>query len=130
MDPLSLSLLGAAIAPAAIQAARSIYKTIGRLRGEIKVEKRLGETFSTDVRNGISDMMRDPTILRNNPQAVLAAQMIIEQVLGDMDDQTRRSVEEGLHQQSDRSRIAYVTKILEESGPKNKVLAASNTNAT
>jgi hypothetical protein len=122
MDPITLLIVGAIAAPA-VQILRSFIQTIEKERGEEEFEKKLALTLEDkDLQESLAKFL---STLKDDPKALSEAQALIKEVLNQMDEGARKPIEEGLQQPSERGRVNYITKLLEESNTKFQATTAN-----
>ena len=122
MDPIILLAVGAIAAPA-IEMLRSLFNTIRKERCEDRFEEIFLKNNMFQQR--LTVLMNDPSILEQDPNALREIKALMRETLDQMDEKTRRPIEEGLEQPSERARMSYVTKLLEET--KTKTQSAPST---
>jgi hypothetical protein len=128
MDPTILLALGVgAIAAPAIEMLRSLFNTIRKERCERLFEEMFALSLKNKVlQKRINVLMSDPSTLERDPNAVKEIISLMRETLEQMDEKTRRPIEEGLEQPSERARMSYFTKLLEETKAKSHSAPSSS----
>jgi hypothetical protein len=122
MEPLTLitAILGAVFSALLFDAVRSISNLFRGYRSEKLVAEKLALlSFDEKFRNRMVEILTELQRTENvNRRALDEAEQMIKGAMAEVGAEARKAVEQGLEQPSERGRVNYAAKLLEESAAK------------
>jgi uncharacterized protein YajQ (UPF0234 family) len=122
MEPLTLitAILGAVFSALLFDAVRSISNLFRGYRSEKLVAEKLALlSFDEKFRNRMVEILTELQRTENvNRRALDEAEEMIKGAMAEVGAEARKAVEQGLEQPSERGRVNYAAKLLEESAAK------------
>jgi hypothetical protein len=122
MEPLTLitAILGAVFSALLFDAVRSISNLFRGYRSEKLVAEKLALlSFDEKFRNRMVEVLTELQRTENvNRRALDEAEQMIKGAMAEVGAEARKAVEQGLEQPSERGRVNYAAKLLEESAAK------------
>jgi hypothetical protein len=122
MEPLTLitAILGAVFSALLFDAVRSISNLFRGYRSEKLVAEKLALlSFDEKFRNRMVEVLTELQRTENvNRRALDEAEEMIKGAMAEVGAEARKAVEQGLEQPSERGRVNYAAKLLEESAAK------------
>jgi len=122
MEPLTLitAILGAVFSALLFDAVRSISNLFRGYRSEKLVAEKLALlSFDEKFRNRMVEILTELQRTENvNRRALDEADQMIKGAMAEVGAEARKAVEQGLEQPSERGRVNYAAKLLEESAAK------------